>query len=147
METTPVQSKDTIDSVIDQLVGPELFKREMFKIIKFLERTAVDAGYNYVIIGPDKKVIAGQLPTPEAPPVPEVKKRALKYGRGEMSKIYEPIIQEVKSGQLIELSCPDEFEIEDYRSSISAWCSNRWGRKQHNTVVNKTNKTVELYRH
>lgn len=74
------------------------------------------------------------------------KKRApLKYPMGTLSGHFKPYIEKLMPDQAAEVPSLN-FDIEDLRGSIAAWCSTHWGNGQCTTLVDKQNKLVLVFR-
>ena len=73
------------------------------------------------------------------------KKRVFKYGLGEMSAYYRPLVSDMQPGDM-RIVPADRFDSEHLRGTMTGWFTKMWGRGAVITSINREDNTIEVLR-
>lgn len=77
--------------------------------------------------------------------IPKMGKRVYTRPRGEMRDYYLPHVQHLQSGGSAKIPF-GQYEPEDIRGPLTAWCTAHWGNGSYITSVNRAEQCVEILR-
>ena len=104
-------------------------------------------GARFKIVLPDGSEFTHNLE--EAPPPKEAKRRegyTFTYPRGTLHAIYQPLIQNLKLGELVEIAPPEGIDVDHLRAAAAGWASKNWGTGCHTSEVSERTGHITFMR-
>jgi hypothetical protein len=121
----------------NQTQQPEIITKTIAKAVELLKAS----GAQFKVISPNGDEF-GELEVVAA------KQKTFRFGHGELSRIYKPLLETLKVGEVATVKNPDasKYDLEDIRGSAAAWIGKHWGSEAHTSTIDRAFNTVEILR-